>query len=62
MTYQAEKEQRERERERLRIVRENIETIDADIDQACKMVDDVVSQALASSGFHCHRGEWRKKR
>jgi len=62
MAYQAEKQQRERKRERLRVVREEIETTDAELDRASAMIDSVVSQALASAGYHYHRGQWRKKR
>ncbi len=62
MAYQVEKEQREREREKVHACRANVSAIDAELDRASAMVDSVVSQTLASAGYHYHRGEWRKKK
>lgn len=62
MAYKAEKEARARERARIIAECRTIDGLDAQIDRAYAMVDDVVNRALTAAGFHYQRGEWRKRR
>jgi len=58
----ARREEREMERaiEREKIAR--LEAKDREADEISEMVDDLTRCALIVSGYHCHRGTWRRKR
>ena len=57
-----ERERREYEREVWRIEREGIEAFDETIAKVCQMADIIAQAAMLAAGFHCHRGEWRRRR
>ena len=42
--------------------RERLEAEDAPIRNACSMIETLMSAALISTGFHAHKGQWRRKR
>jgi hypothetical protein len=46
-----------------RMERAEVETLDAQMDQLCRLVQRLMTAVLYSAGFHQHdRGEWRKRR
>ena len=56
------RERREFERESWRIEKEETEAFDETIAQVCQMADIIARAAMLASGFHRHRGEWRRRR
>ena len=56
-----EREQREHERRMWRAEKEEIEAFDEQIAKCCEMADVIARAAMVAAGFHCHRGEWRRR-
>jgi len=52
----------QREREDWQQEIEGMRASDAEIDQACALIDSLVQGTLLAHGFHTHRRQWRKKR
>jgi hypothetical protein len=50
-----EQEREQEEQERLGVLLESVV-------EACEVADVLLEAALVASGYHCHRGEWRKAR
>jgi len=57
-----EREHREWERECWRLEKEQMESFDASVAKVCQMADIIAKAAMVAAGFHCHRGEWRRRR
>lgn len=57
-----ERQQRQAEVARWQRQKAEDERLDADIDQFCRLADNVVHAALLAAGYHNHRGQWRKRR
>jgi hypothetical protein len=57
-----ERERRNLERERWRLEKEEMEAFDDSVAKVCQMADVIAKAAMAAAGFHCHRGEWRRRR
>src|SRR4051794_21479130 len=53
---------RELEREREQEERKRLGVLLESVVEACEAVDILSEAALVASGYHCHRGEWRKRR
>ncbi|MGM0488439.1 MAG: hypothetical protein ACQESR_16975 [Planctomycetota bacterium] len=56
------RERRHQERESWRLEQEEMDTIDASVDNVCQMADLIAQATMVAAGFHCHRGEWRRRR
>ena len=56
------REQREHERRMWHDEKEEIEAFDGQIAKCCEMADVIARAAMVAAGFHCHRGEWRRRR
>ncbi|MFO7904344.1 MAG: hypothetical protein R6U98_16900 [Pirellulaceae bacterium] len=56
------RERRYQERESWRLEQEEMDTIDASVDNVCQMADLIAQATMVAAGFHCHRGEWRRRR
>ena len=41
---------------------EKLRKQDANIEQACRLIDVVTQAALLASGFHTHKRQWRRSR
>ena len=54
------KKKAEREAFRREVERQN--AIDSRIDEVCRMTEMLTRAALIASGFHLHRGQWRRRR
>jgi hypothetical protein len=52
----------ERARRERRELDAAMDAIDEQVDSTCKLLESAVRAALIASGFHCHKGQWRKKR
>jgi hypothetical protein len=50
------------EREAFKRKRAEITKIDSEIDQIMGWIDDLSSGQLIASGYHQHKGQWRKRR
>ena len=53
-----EREFRRAERQR----REELRALDAQIDEVCDLIRALTYAALLVSGYHTHKGQWRRKR
>ena len=56
------RERRQRERDAWRSEQEEMDTIDAAVDNVCQVADIVAKATMVAAGFYCHRGEWRRRR
>lgn len=61
-TDELERQRRHSQRELETLEREEILAVDLAFSDLCRMVSLLQEAALASEGFNCHRGEWRKRR
>jgi hypothetical protein len=59
-TREKAKKDAEREAFRHEVERQNV--IDSQIDEVCRMTEMLTRAALIASGFHLHRGQWRRRR
>ena len=57
-----EREQRALEREVKRQEREEVLAVDRDIDQVGELIRALTHGMLLISGYHMHKGQWRKRR
>ena len=57
-----ERERRESERESWRLEREEMEAFDTSVANVCQMADIIAKAVMVVAGFHCHRGQWRRRR
>lgn len=57
-----EREERRIEAEAIRRERVRSEELDGNVDSIWRAVEDLVKTILENVGFHCHKGEWRRKR
>lgn len=57
-----ERERRKQERERWRREKEEMESFDTSIEKICLAAEAVAEATMLAAGFHCHRGEWRRRR
>lgn len=57
-----ERDKKETEREAFRLEVKKQNEIDAQIDEVCRITESLTRAALIASGFHLHRGQWRRKR
>ena len=57
-----ERERREFERECWRQEKEEMAAFDDSVEKVCQMADIIANAAMVAAGFHCHRGEWRRRR
>jgi hypothetical protein len=57
-----EREKKETEREAFRREVKKQDAIDAQIDEVCHMTERLMRAALMASGFHLHKGQWRRRR
>lgn len=57
-----ERDEREEKREALRREVEQQDAIDSQIDEVCRMTEQLTRATLIASGFHLHKGQWRRKR
>lgn len=58
----SERAEKDAEREAFRREVKKQDAIDAQIDEICHQTERLVRAALIASGFHLHRGQWRRKR
>lgn len=54
--------EKQSERRRLEAARLLTADIDSQIDSVCDLIDLMVKGHLLASGYHSHKGQWRKKR
>lgn len=59
---QEEAEKKVAERERLKRKKEEFAALDADLDCIFEWVKTLSTSELVSSGYHNHKGQWRKRR
>jgi hypothetical protein len=57
-----ERQQRQAEAARLRQQKATDQSLDADIDQFCRLTDGIARAVLLAAGYHNHKGQWRKRR
>jgi len=56
------RQRRETEKRELATLAESLAALDQQVDNACHQVETLVSDFMIESGYHRHKGEWRKKR
>jgi hypothetical protein len=56
------RQEREQQRQQQRKIRDEQKQIDRQLDEQGKIVAAVTGQFLRITGFHKHKGQWRKKR
>ena len=57
-----ERKRRESARESWRLEKEEMEAFDKSIAKVCQMADTIAKAVMVVAGFHCHRGQWRRRR
>jgi len=57
-----ERAERDARREQRREVRRQERAIDAEVEAVCRAVRMLTAGALLLSGYHAHKGQWRKTR
>jgi hypothetical protein len=56
------RQRREEEREAWLIEKEQLEAVDIEIEELCRMTDSLIKMVLTDAGYENRRGEWRRKR
>jgi hypothetical protein len=57
-----ERQKRQAEAARLRQQKVRDQSLDAQIDDLCRLTDEAAHALLLSAGYHNHKGQWRKRR
>lgn len=53
---------RDWERDRWRLEKEDMKIVDSSVDRLCEIADIIAKAAMVAAGYHCYRGEWRRRR
>jgi hypothetical protein len=57
-----ERQQRQAEAAHLRQQKAKDQSLDAQLDDLCRLADKAAHAVLLAAGYHNHKGQWRKRR